>query len=352
MGLSSRARKRFFEGTKPNRFFFKYYCYDVCWRLIFKLILLLCPFPIYFFLFCSKRLPVINGLGQWSKDTIGKLYFEGTDFLMGMLFRECFIVSNAILANLPSKILPVSNNTFSLALHSRHTITGDTGEFISEELNCLQQLLPIKPSPSKCFVYLMSDRVLTIQLLSTWLIERNCTPLCFDSSTSGISVSTVTTTSTLPVPQSRLRATEHGKRAGTGFIIDLLSASRARDAYIGDMHRSSFMLLLELIAYDRKIEAWKHGTMESLKSLNHCKIKNRSPSGYNYGPGTPTFRHHSILEPLSPIASLDEYKRLHSVTALQNNTHERMYAIATLIPISNASSFVYHFLNSKFFVVV
>jgi hypothetical protein len=314
---------------------------------------------------------------------VGKLYYEGVDYLMGMLFRECFVLNESLFDNLPTVSNNNSNKTdnnnntsFSLALHSRHTSIGDTGQYIVEEMTCLSKLLPKQSSPNTCFVYLMSDRILTVQLLSKWIREHNCTPIYFNSSSTGSSSSSSSDAidsekTTTITTKSIQRLTEHGSRAGIGFMQDLLSVSRARDSYIGDIHRSSFRLLIEIIEYDRKIEAWrlmnKHGvttlasnglSIVQIQNLTYCTLKNRSPMGYNYGPGTPTFKHPSFLEPLVPIAVVNRYKQLHSVGALHqqnNNTHhddDRQYVIATIIPTSNTSSFIYQFLNSKYIFLI
>jgi hypothetical protein len=147
---------------------------------------------------------------------------------------------------------------------------------------------------------------------------------------------------------SPLRNTEHGERAGGGFITDLLMVSRARSGYIGDMHRSSFMLLVELLSYDRKIEAWEEGQYETLDELRHCETSRRPPDGYNYGPGTPTFRHHSQQKPLPPIEVLNQYKVWHSKSAVTLQPENRKFAIAYYSCPLNSDQALYQFFNRKF----
>jgi hypothetical protein len=67
--------------------------------------------------------------------------------------------------------------TFSLALHSRHTVLGDDGSYITDEIKCLEKLLPSNRAKDKCFVFLMSDRPKTIDALTRWLGQKNCTAL-------------------------------------------------------------------------------------------------------------------------------------------------------------------------------
>jgi hypothetical protein len=245
----------------------------------------------------TKHFRYIQRLGDYAKDTIGKLYYEGRDFLMGMLFRESFVINDSILTLLSTTTIPTNNNTFSIALHSRHPVVEDLGQYINYETTCLQKTLPKKTSSDSCFVYLMSDRVLTMELLARWLIERNCTPIYFNSTSTSTSDSSLPVSTTklpvlrngLPDPVHGVR--EHGSRAGSGFLIDVLTASQARSGYIGTGTRSSSLLVIELMTYDRKIEAWKHGTLDALSDIKRCSLRERyERSGYNYGPGTPTFK--------------------------------------------------------------
>jgi hypothetical protein len=151
-----------------------------------------------------------------------------------------------------------------------------------------------------------------------------------------------------------LQNTEHGTRAGVGFIKDLLLASYARNGYIGDIHRSSFMLVVELITYDRKIDARLKNINSTssnniiLPELLTCPIKDRPPGGYSYGNGTPTFRHHTRQKSFQPIEVFHQYQKWHglcdiniSSNALISNSDER-----TISFMWNNDN-VYSFLNSK-----
>jgi hypothetical protein len=148
----------------------------------------------------------------------------------------------------------------------------------------------------------MSDRKLTVELLSDWLWKRNCTPVTA-AKDSGHSLSK-----------------EHGPWSGVGFVQDLALASAARHAVLGDPARSSFALVNELIEYDRRIEAWRKGR-QNPADLLHCRLP---------GPDTaPTFRHHSFLEPLAPVQVMDQYIRQHSIVAFPriDNTQSQSWIV-------------------------
>lgn len=263
---------------------------------------------------------------KWARDIAGKLYFEGSDFLLGMLFRETF-TSFPKLSGSFNKVTP----SFSLALHSRHTVVGDNGEFVQQEIDCLSELLPTERSLETCTVYLMSDRSATVELLTDWLFEHNCMAVAADTNNEDVTL-------------RRFFVSEHGERPGAGFLQDLLLCSQARTGLIGDPQRSSFMLLEELIAYDRQVEAWRRNDerrrlasdfervapFEPMKvpPLLHCKLNARNPSGYTYGPGTPMFKGPNHQEPLEPVSVLEQYRELHSDEALQRQPAERRYVVA------------------------
>jgi hypothetical protein len=264
----------------------------------------------------------IDALPEIVKITTAKLFNENVDFLYGMLYRECFTLVH-------SGKQDYSDDVFSLALHSRHTVAADDGSYIDDELECLDQLLS---SHKTCRVHLMSDRTRTIELLSGWLQERNCTVVTA-ARDAGVSLSK-----------------EHGPWAGIGFLQDLEMAAAARHGAIGDPHRSSFALLVKLIEYDRKIEAWNNGNdlhQDGADILLQCKLPGRPVAGYDYGPGTPTFRHHSFLKVLEPVQVVDDYILQHSYGSDEYSA-SRHYVVAVLdceLPLMDR---VYSVLNSKF----
>ena len=199
-----------------------------------------------------------------------RLYRHGADFLLGMLYRYCFLP--VVPKGISASWNPSPTSHFSVALHSRHTVVGDTGEFVEEEIDCLRNMLPQSRSLETCSVCLMSDRNLTIQLLSAWLLANNCTPV----------LTNVEQGRTLDKIAKGGGIAEHGERPGDGFLHDLERCSRARSGTIGDSHRSSYMLLQELVDFERQVSSNGNDAGQPL----HCELNQREPSGYNYGPGT------------------------------------------------------------------
>lgn len=244
------------------------------------------------------------------RESIRRFYSHGLIFLYGMLFQECFTIAVNTTAitvggggpsTFPASVsLKPRPTDTSIALHSRHTVAQDDGSYINHEIACLQKLLPAQAS-TPCWVYLMSDRPKTLELLSGWLLARNCTPVV-TSASMDISISIDTA-----IPQPRVD--EHGPREGAGFLEDLIMASAARTGFIGVEARqqglparSSTALVLEKIEYDRTVEAVASigsGNTRStiryhelqLSTLQRCAMSFRDETkGYNYGPGTPLFR--------------------------------------------------------------
>jgi len=288
--------------------------------------------------FRSKHKAEIARLSQESRDLTVMLYNLGVEFLMGMLFRQSFSYGPRVqsLDKSQPKEFWDSNapdNVFSIALHSRHTVLSDDGTFIQEEKDCLQGLLDDffdeqrKPerinksgtTPPSCRVYIMSDRTVTIQLLRSWLVQNyNCTVLFtqHDDENHGLG--------------ENGRHTEHGPHAGIGFVQDLKLASLARSAVVGDPHRSSSMLLMELIEYDRFVEAWQYGYDPKARKPTHlvplqrCPLRMKPVSGYNYGPGTPTFRHFSKQAKFEPVKVMDDYVLMHSSDQLLSEESDEL----------------------------
>ncbi|GAX11647.1 hypothetical protein FisN_7Lh006 [Fistulifera solaris] len=241
----------------------------------------------------------------------GRLYRYGIDYLLGMLFREFFTIH-----------APVSFQTeaddFTVALHSRHTVVGDDGSFITDETRCLETLLLNRTQSAKCIVYLMSDRPSTVHLLKEWLEDRNCT---------GVSNDDYASMASSPL----LFRDEHGPNPGVGFIRDLALVSQARSALVGDPGRSSFMLLQEIVDYDRRIDDWRWGR-DSPETIPFCQLPGRYGKGYNYGPGTPRFIAHWHNQLLEPVQVLQQYKSEHSDDALKKleNPSNQSYLIGYL----------------------
>jgi hypothetical protein len=256
-----------------------------------------------------------------------------------MLFREMFTIMVPV--DDPFASTSEAREIFSLALHSRHTVVGDDGSFVTDETKCLEKMLPLNRTPETCAVYLMSDRPMTVKSLISWLQSKNCTGVAANPVDDGILSALVLTD-------------EMGPNQGIGFIQELDLSTRARSGLIGDFRRSSFMLLVELIEYDRRIEDWKNGR-ESPNKILRCDIPERYGLGYDYGPGTPTFRSHRRQKPLEPIQVLNQYKADHSVEALlvdsSNSSASRSFVIGYLpCPLDKSTDDLHAFLNGKYLV--
>jgi hypothetical protein len=205
---------------------------------------------------------------DWARDIARKLHSLGLPFLYGMLFRESFSMTAQTLQGLPVTVpVPVSHNQsatrpskydISIALHSRHSNSQNDGSDVSGEIRCLGKLLKNTPTTntnnSTCRVYLMSDRTLTLHNLQQWLHLKNC--------------------SVVTAPQRQAGASfllEHGPWSGRGFFQDLAVVSEARQGLIAKFSTTSSKLLLELMEYDRTMEAWVRGE-NGTESLQRCNL--------------------------------------------------------------------------------
>jgi hypothetical protein len=272
----------------------------------------------------------IQSMGPDIASRATSLYAEGVNFLLGLLFRETFelqVGENP--TNTPKGV--------SIAIHSRHPVNGDDGSFVDEEKECMAQLLTKHINgPYKglgCHVYLMSDRKATVDLLSAWAkMEFNCTPVVAAHSA------------------SHVQKMEHGPWDGVGFIEDLASASLARTAAVGDLCRSSFMLLAELVEYEQRMEAWREN--RPTEALEICKLQNKALKGYDYGPGTPTFIRHNTRPALAPVKALKEYKKWHSQRLEMEGDREYVVVdYSCIVPEKGTGHGVHSFLNSVIFAI-
>ena len=304
----------------------------------------------------------IQTLPDAFQNTTMALYEQGYDFLYGMLYDELFQLQ---VPTTPKEevVSPKNshhsrnNNTagFSLALHSRHTVAADDGSFIVDEVKCLETLLfphhhnadsITRQTEDSCQVYLMSDRQTTIDLLTEWLTQHNCSAITARHEDRLHVVGT--TADDDPIQ-------EHGPWAGAGFLQDLDVISNARHGIIGDLHRSSTALLMHLLEYRRKmavlLEENNAEDVVSNGNLVTCKLPQRSPSGYDYGPGSPTFRHHSFLQPLAPVKVLDVYLENHSVDTTSTTSTtvitREQYVLVSFDYLHSTPKSVYLVLNSK-----
>jgi hypothetical protein len=144
---------------------------------------------------------------------------------------------------------------------------------ISREQRCIQQLAPKmnnndKKKKKQCVVSLMSDRLCTIETLTRWLHEEQ-----------GCQV--------LVVADHELQTSylsEHGPFAGAGYFQDLaLATAVARSAFVG-LERSSSALVLELITFYRKMEAWQDDADIDQANLDICIMPDiEDPEGLDSG---------------------------------------------------------------------
>ena len=168
----------------------------------------------------------------------------GMDFLYGMLLRATFDWG------MPS----YEAQAFSVGLHSRHDRVNDTGRDIGREVNCLNQLLRRRQPEQACRLYVMSDRSETVERLRRMIeTQGNCT-LHTSNPTEGASW-----------------LSEHGPWSGAGFFDDWkLLATKVQHGFVGTNDRSSTHLVASVIAYNRYITEWLHGSKP--KRLPQCMM--------------------------------------------------------------------------------
>lgn len=248
------------------------------------------------------------------QESTTQLYSAGVQFLYGMLYSELFSLQQSTYG---PNTLDTTDGLFSIAIHSRHTVGADDGSYIPHETECLEHLLSDRYN---CSVYLMSDRPKTIVQLTDWLQQRNCSVHTADHAT------------------GKGPVLEHGPWAGAGYLEDLDLSAHAMNGVIGDPHRSSTALLIDLVEYRRRITHWKRGDSFPLASLEICKLPDKPLAGYDYGPGTPTFRHHSYLQPLAPIRAVNSF-----VASDRNET----FVVASIDLSKPTGENIYSVLNSK-----
>jgi len=183
---------------------------------------------------------------SWAREAAKSLHHLGIDFLYGMLYRNTF--------ELQERFQSPSTSTkeglrYSFVLHSRHIHDDVNGCKIQHERQCLQQVLADVPPKQQVWATLMSDRTCTINKIRKWLEDRNVT------------------VEIAAHDNGKSYRSEHGPFAGVGFFQDMELASQARDAFIGTKNimlndsllRSSSNLVLEVMEYEKQMEAWRSG---------------------------------------------------------------------------------------------
>lgn len=212
--------------------------------------------------------------------------------------------------------------TFSIVIHSRHSKSEVNGSNIEMEKRCLLWIMKQKVKNQKllvssyhhrnivnttnatttlhyhdlnnCRVYIMSDRLITIEKLSQYIIdEYNCTP------------QTIIHDNEILHPlhndndgnnnnQTHDRD-EHGPFSGIGYLHELAYVtsdiiSKNYIGFIGTKSRSSSHLIIELLEYDQRIinnnnlsntatlefDIWKNSSSKSRRFLPTCWLPKES----------------------------------------------------------------------------
>jgi hypothetical protein len=212
------------------------------------------------YFYWMKDLRNIQLQTQFARNTIDELGAWGSDFLFGLLWRYSFDYSPRIRESVmafPAVQASNHNHRLSIAMHSRHILSKDSGCNVSLEqegmLDILQQYRNQRGLSSKripCQVSLLSDRTCTIDTMKKWLKrELGC--------------------NSVTAQHEAVTAVfgEHGPFSGAGFFQDMLMAGlTARDGMIGSLEpsdgnrwRSSSELIEESVAYYRTMHFFKSG---------------------------------------------------------------------------------------------
>lgn len=209
---------------------------------------------------------------------IQKLYSESVGFVYGMLFAESFAFTDKVIESVKFDLVPPDDTVFSIGMHSRHSDSKNDGIDNWAEFFCLDQLVQMYANDRPCRVYLMSDREETIKMVSDYATRQyNCTavtvseytqndpseqqqPMAINLESSGGTKKTIA---------------EHGFAAGAGYFQDLALVSGGARSAFASKRRSSSALIMELMEYHRRMEAWEdHGT-RNLSNVVFCRIRKR-----------------------------------------------------------------------------
>ena len=188
-----------------------------------------------------------------NRERAARLVAQGYSFTYGLLFESLFTLHPSVL---PDPRLVVSDkNSVTFFLHSRHPFHYLNASDTSHDRMCLHRLLENHTYPS-CYVYLMSDRSVTVELLKKEVRNVSCTPIAINHTV---------------VNSNPLRG-EHGPFAGVGYFQDYALARNARHGYIA-FHRfpratirTSSALIQSTIQFRRILEANSTADLDVLKS--------------------------------------------------------------------------------------
>jgi hypothetical protein len=245
-----------------------------------------------------------------------ELYHEGAEFLDGMLLQTVFpLAPSAVVADSEE-----DGTAFSVALHSRHISPGDDGSFVPNEITCLEQLLLNRTNATSCRVTLLSDRDLSIKIMTDWIYSHtNCVVVTVSHNEKKRDADVD--------PVLYALTAEHGPHAGLGFLDEIaLATSSVLDAVVGDPRRSSFEVLHKLATYQRATVLGRRGSASTdvaLPPLQFCELPSKHPKGYDYGPNTPMFRHPKNVEPLPPQRMLDLYMARHGQDIMEREWEDQ-----------------------------
>jgi hypothetical protein len=218
---------------------------------------------------------------NYNHEVLRRLYSMGPDYLYGMLFNELFdfhqqiipseyysavkrkhdVTSSSSSSTTTTTTTTTATKQSSYVIHSRHFTNSDDGSDTKSEVQCLHKMIGSRKKRKQqnhgrkeeeekeedCVVYLMSDREVTIDLLTKHIKDKYpyCTPIVATHDTA-LGSTTVTAAG-----GGSGHYKEHGIWAGTGFIQDLMLGSLAQTGFIGHCYRSSSQLLREMIVHNR-----------------------------------------------------------------------------------------------------
>jgi len=252
---------------------------------------------------------------DFALDAAKDLYAFGRPFAYGAAFHSLFRFNRAFVASSTSVALLTSpsessnNDTttgdtgiltsedssltrlFSIVLHSRHDGLNEFDCEVERDLDCLRLVLPNRTKDNKhsddsarsafaCRIFVMSDRECTVPVLQPLLLERL-----------GTTCEIVQTDYGRSMVRTNSSVQDHGPHPGAGFFQDVVTALQvtqrkevtARYAALPSSHysawfmngyyhasvgtmeirkasegilRSSSMLVVALIEYQRKLQLW------------------------------------------------------------------------------------------------
>ena len=199
----------------------------------------------------------------WGREIAQKLHSLGVDFLYGMIYRQSFQLRESFLGSY-SQASTKGTFSHSFVLHSRHISENRTGCAIAQEVSCLEQLLKDADEGQQVWAAVMSDRECTIGMVRSWLEKRNVT------------------IQTAEHRSGESYRKEHGPFAGVGYYQDVEFASQARSGFIataqGQGLRSSSNLVLEVIEYEKHMDAWKaEQDLKEVQATKVCVLDRRPP---------------------------------------------------------------------------